>query len=307
MPNLLPGARPVTDPAARAEVAEVWGTAPPAAPGRDGDAIVAALRSGALDALVVGGVDPDDLTDPTAAFAGLAEVPFIVSLELRASTVTERADVVLPVGPTLEKAGSFLDWEGRIRSFDATLEDTGALPDLRVLQALAAQMGVDLGLPHAYAARAELDRLAPYAGSGPPAPNVPAAAVAAPQRGEAVLATWTELLDAGRMADGEDNLAGTAKAARGLCNAATAAEIGAVVGEQLMVATDRGTLRVPLELAELPDRVIWLPTNARGCAVRRSLGVTAGAIVRIAPGGPVTKPGPLLAAAARAGSNGAGP
>jgi NADH-quinone oxidoreductase subunit G len=296
LPGLLPGARPVADPAARAEVAEVWGAEPPAEPGRDGDGIVAALRGDGLDAVVVGGVDLDDLPDPAAAYDALAEVPFIVSLELRESPVTERADVVLPVGPTLEKAGSFLDWEGRVRSFDATLEDTGSMLDLRVLDALADEMGVALRLPHPQAARVELDRLAPYAGARPPAPSVPAGPVPEPGPGEAVLATWTELLDAGRMQDGEDNLAGTAKTARALCSAATAAEIDVAAGEDVTVSTERGSVRVPVEIAAMPDRVVWLPTNARGCAVRRSLGVTAGALVRIAVT-PKPVPGPLLAQA----------
>jgi NADH-quinone oxidoreductase subunit G len=300
LPALLPGARPVADPAARAEVASVWGSEPPAVPGRDGDGIVAALRAGELDAAVVGGVDLDDLPDPAAAFDGLAEVPFIVSLELRVSAVTERADVVLPVGPTLEKAGSFVDWEGRVRSFDATLEDTGAMLDLRVLHALADEMGVDLGLPHVPAARAELARLAPYAGPRPASPEVAAYRPVSPPAGQAVLATWTELLDAGRMQDGEDNLAGTAKTARGLLSAATAAEIGAEAGDQLVVSTERRSVRVPLAIADLPDRVVWLPTNARGCAVRRSLAAASGALVSIAVGSRTSPDGagsgPLLAA-----------
>ena len=41
----------------------------------------------------------------------------------------------------------FLDWEGRLRPFDATLESNGALPDHRVLHRLAAELGVDLGTP----------------------------------------------------------------------------------------------------------------------------------------------------------------
>jgi NADH-quinone oxidoreductase subunit G len=38
-------------------------------------------------------------------------------------------------------------------------------------------------------------------------------------------------------------------------------------------------------IAELPDRVVWLPTNARGCALRASLGVTAGNVVTVSAGG----------------------
>ena len=62
---LLPGGRPVTDAVARGEVAAVWEVdSLPSAPGRDTAGIVAAAASGALGALVVGGVDPADLALP---------------------------------------------------------------------------------------------------------------------------------------------------------------------------------------------------------------------------------------------------
>ena len=32
-----------------------------------------------------------------------------------------RADVVLPVAPSVEKAGTYMDWEGRLRTFEAVL------------------------------------------------------------------------------------------------------------------------------------------------------------------------------------------
>ena len=106
----------------------------PAAPGRDLTGILTAARDGELGGLLVGGVDPADLPDPALAEAALAGAGFVVSLEMFPSAVTEWADVVLPVAAAPEKAGSYLDWEGRARSFDATLHGTGQLPDGRVLQ-----------------------------------------------------------------------------------------------------------------------------------------------------------------------------
>ena len=95
------------------------------------------------------------------------------------SAVTEHADVVLPVAAAAEKAGSYLDWEGRVRAFDATLHGTGQLPDGRVLQGLADEMDVDLRLPAPEAARAELAALGTLAAprrrasasTSPPAPG----------------------------------------------------------------------------------------------------------------------------------------
>jgi NADH-quinone oxidoreductase subunit G len=281
LPTLLPGGRPVADPAARAEVEAVWGGAVPAMPGRDADAILTAAAEGSLAALVIGGVDPDDVADPRLAARALDRAGFIVSLEIRRSAVTEHADVVLPVAPPVEKAGRYVTWEGRRRPFDLTITNTGAISDGRVLHALAEEMEVELRLPSTAAARDELVLLAPTSIRAA-APTVAAAAPTVPGKGEALLATWPELIDAGRMQDGDEYLAGTAKPARALLSAATAAEIGVPDGGTVSVATERGTLMLPVLVAELPDRVVWLPTNARGYPVRATLGAVSGSVVTLA-------------------------
>ena len=70
LPNLLPGGRSISDADARAQVGLRWATTMPAKPGRDTAGIIAAAAAGKLGALVVAGVDPDDLPDPTAAHRG---------------------------------------------------------------------------------------------------------------------------------------------------------------------------------------------------------------------------------------------
>jgi NADH-quinone oxidoreductase subunit G len=280
LPTLLPGGRTVADPAARAEVEQVWGAAVPTQPGRDVDAILAAAADGSLAALVVGGVDPADTADPALAARALERAGFVVSLEIRHSAVTAAADVVLPVAPAAEKSGRYVTWEGRRRPFVQTLAHTGSMSDGRVLNALAEEMDVDLGLPTVEAARAELLRLAPT-GTRAAAPTVSAPATPAPNAGAAALATWAELLDAGRMQDGDEYLAGTAKPVRARINAVTAAQVGVADGERLSVTTERGAVVVPVEIAPMPDGVVWLPTNARRCAVRAELAAAHGSTVRL--------------------------
>jgi NADH-quinone oxidoreductase subunit G len=280
LPTLLPGGRPVADESAREEVEHAWDVSVPTTPGRDAQGILAAARDGALAALVIGSVDPDDFADPGLAAEALDRAGFIVSLEVRRSTVTQHADVVLPVAPPAEKSGRYVTWEGRRRPFDLTLYGTGAISDARVLHTLAEELDVDLGLPTAEAVRAELLRLGART-SRVAAPIVAPARPATPGPGQAVLATWHELLDAGRMSDGDEYLAATAKPARALLSPATASELG----ERVTVSTARGSITVPVEVADMPDGVVWLPTNARGCAVRATLGAIAGDIVTIAPGG----------------------
>ncbi|CAO5232163.1 NADH-quinone oxidoreductase subunit G [Frankia sp. AgKG'84/4] len=283
LPSLLPGGRPVADAAARAEVEALWGRKLLGAPGRDTAGILAAAAAGRLDAVVVAGVDAEDLPNPAAALAALARVPFCVSLEIRRSAIAEVADVVLPVAPVAEKAGAFVDWEGRLRPFQRALE-TPALPDVRVLHLLAAEMGIDLALPDTGAAARELAALgrAGAAVTRVPAPAEPAAPAAVPGAGEAILATWHQLIDDGALLADEPYLAGTGRPSVVRLSAATAVEIGARAGEPVRVSSGRGSITLPCEIAVLPDRVVWVPTHSPGSHVRRFLAERAGVLVRIA-------------------------
>ena len=284
-PTLLPGGRLVSDEAARAEVAAAWGVESlPAEPGLDVTGILDAAAHGYMDALLVAGVDPYDLPDPAAAIAALDRARFLVSVELRRSAVTELAHVVLPIAAAVEKDGSFVDWEGRVRSFPATLRQVGlSLPDYKVVSFLGRELGVDMGFTDAAGARAELTAL-----STAPRPAEPLAAfepAPAPELadGQAVLATYPWLLDAGRLQDGEPFLAGTARKAAAYVSAGTAKDAGLTDGGGVTVSTDRGSVTLPVAIAEMPDRVVFLPSNSAGCHVRRDLAPGSGAVVTLAP------------------------
>ncbi|WP_345625727.1 NADH-quinone oxidoreductase subunit G [Rugosimonospora acidiphila] len=296
LPNLLPGGRPVLDATGRAELAQAWGLDSGVVPsrlGRDTDHIVDAAAHERLDALVVAGVDPADLTDPRVAREGLENVGFLVSIELRRTAVAERADVVFPIAPVAEKAGSFLNWEGRVRTFEQVL-NTPAMTDARVLDALAREFGVELGTGDPAAVRREMAALPSTRAARPAVPSVPAVGAASPTEQEAVLATWHQLIDSGTLLDGDDVLAGTARPTMVRLSKDRAARLGVVDGDAVTVGTDRGALTLPVVITELPDGVVWLPTNSPGSGVHRTLGVPSGAIVRISAGSPPA--GPLLAA-----------
>ncbi|MFK0141747.1 NADH-quinone oxidoreductase subunit G [Streptomyces murinus] len=292
LPALLPGGRPATDPRARAEVAGAWGLSElPLGYGRDTERIVEAAADGGLAALVVAGVEVADLPDPARAREALDQVGFLVSLELRPSEVTERADVVLPVAAVAEKAGSFLDWEGRVRSFEAALKPEQmtrrlAPTDARVLHMLADAMDAHLGLPDLRTIRAEIDRLGSWDGPYATEPREAAGAVPRPAAGEAVLAGHRLLLDQGLLQEGDEALAGTRHAARARLSAATAAEAGVAEGEFLAVTGPAGTVELPLQIGEMPDRVVWLPLNSVGGGVASDTGAQPGKLVRIGPAVP---------------------
>ncbi|MGQ0846987.1 MAG: NADH-quinone oxidoreductase subunit G [Sporichthyaceae bacterium] len=285
LPYLLPGGRPVADAAARAETGAIWGVYDlPERPGRDTAGIVAAAAAGRLKVLVVGGVDTDDLPDPAAALVAFKLVDFLVSIEMRPSEVTDRADVVFPIGPVAEKEGTFLNWEGRMREFEQALRGANSLTDLRVLEAIAEEMDRSMHLRDAASARAEMSRFGPWSGAAFGATAPVGATPPMPDMGHAVLASWRMLLDLGRMQDGEPNLARTARKPVARISATTAVEVGVAEHDVLVVSGERGSVRLPVAITDMPDRVVWLPTKSPGSAVLRDL-ATPGSVVRIAAGG----------------------
>ncbi len=285
LPGLLPGGRPVSDAEARVDVAAAWSVSNvPALPGRDTAGILQAARNGTLSGLLVGGVELADLPDPAAARASVEAADFVVSLEVRRSEITERADVVLPVAPPVEKAGTFIDWEGRERPFPQVLTETAALSDAAVLDTLADELDIRLGVRDVDAIRTELAAFGDWDGarvepaetatSGPPAPGA----------AQAVLATWRLMLDSGRGQDGEPHLAQTAHAAEARVSAGTAREVGVADGDELTVRTDAGAITLPVRITEMPDRVVWLPENSPGSHVHADLAAEAGQVVALQKG-----------------------
>jgi NADH-quinone oxidoreductase subunit G len=148
---------------------------------------------------------------------------------------------------------------------------------------LADAMDVHLGLPDLRTARAELDRLGVWTGRPAADPEHRAGVLPRPAAGEAVLAGHRLLLDHGVLQQGDEALAGTRHAARARVSAATAAEAGVRDGEAIAVTGPAGAVELPLEITEMPDRVVWLPLNSVGAGVASGTGALPGSLVRIGP------------------------
>lgn len=291
LPSLLPGGRPATDPRARDEVATAWGLDElPHRYGRDTGQIVEAAASRELSALLVAGVEVADLPDPARARTALQEA-FVVSLELRPGEVTAHADVVLPVAAVAEKAGAFINWEGRVRPFEAALKPDQmtrrlAPADARVLHMLADAADRPIALPDVHAVRRELDALGPWTGERAAEQAADTVPLPRPGTGEAVLAGHRLLLDQGLLQEGDDALAGTRHEASARLSAATAAETGVKDGDVLAVTGPAGSVELPLRITAMPDRVVWLPLNSTGAGVLADTGARPGTLVRIGPATP---------------------
>jgi NADH-quinone oxidoreductase subunit G len=274
LPNLLPGGRPVSDAGARVDAATAWGVDTlPEREGRDADAIIAATLAGEIGGLVVGGVDPDDMSDPQVMRDALQAAKFIVALELRETEVTRAAHVVFPVAPVSDKAGMFVTWEGRPRPFPAVFTDPKSLPDLRVLAGIAEELGRPLGFRSVGEARAQMEEMGPWDGDRPTLGGFEARKLA-PQptdaeRGHGLqLATWKQLIDNGSMQDGDDYLRATAR--RPVARVSQA--VYAATGPVLTLAGERGSITLPAEVADIPDGVVWVPMNSVGNGVLADLG-----------------------------------
>ncbi|WP_035739070.1 NADH-quinone oxidoreductase subunit G [Glycomyces arizonensis] len=287
LPGLLPGGGLADYAADREQLAAYWGVdALPETDGRGAWQILQAAADGDINGLLVGGVDPYDFADAPAVEAALYAARFVVSLEIRHSAVTRVADVVLPVAPAANKEGAYFDWEGRLRTFEAVLE-SDLMSDHAVLDVLAQAMGVELGLADTRGVRGELAGL-PDPITRQPAPDWqpdrPAAKPvhdASTGEGKAILATWRQLLDGGSLQENNPHLAGCAPDPVVRLSAATAKAIGAAEGSGVTVATAIGGITLPLRTTDMPEGVVWLPTNAPGRGIHRHLGAGAGDVVTI--------------------------
>ena len=277
--TLLPGGRPVSDPAARVDLAAAWGVdSLPTSSGRTTAQILAAAESKELDAVVIGGVDPLDIS---AQALGQLLNTFVLSLEISHSAVTAIADVVLPVAAVAEKSGTFLDWEGRARAFDKAIPDSLTRSDVRILSMLADEIGAAINLPTVAATAREIQSLDKWDGatvafapvSGGSAPKVSGS--------EAVLASHRLLLDLGTLQNGEANLAGTARSATANISQGRAATLGVAEGDLVQISTQRGSVTVPAHITEMDDSSVWIPRNSEGSQAIANLGNVSGEVVTV--------------------------
>lgn len=284
LPGLLPGGRDVAKNSARKAVAAAWGAQElPSSRGRDVAGIVAAAAAKELDGLVLGGIEAADINGDLLKAISVAK--FTVSLEVRLSEVAQAADVVLPVAPPSEKAGTFVNWEGRLRSFPVAIH-TDAMSDHRVLDLLSRELGRDLGTATVEAIHREFAALGPAADADrPAAPTASAVKTTKPKADQLTLATWHHLVDEGALQDGEPHLAGTARASVARVSPATAKKLGLTVGMVTLTGLRRNGISLPLVVTpDMVDDVIWVPTKSSESWVAQDLGLVPGDAVTVKGG-----------------------
>jgi NADH-quinone oxidoreductase subunit G len=153
-----------------------WVDALPGPGGKD----AGAMLSQAMKGLLLLNVEPaHDAADPAAARTALQGSGLVVAMTPFRDAAVDNADVLLPVAPFTETAGTFVNAEGRVQSFQGVVRPLGqARPAWKVLRVLGNLLGLD-GFAHESIEQVRAEAL----GKGNIATrlsNEPAAAVAAP-------------------------------------------------------------------------------------------------------------------------------
>ena len=258
LPSLLPGGRPVADPAARVDTAAIWGVAEvPEAPGRDIPAMLAAIEGRELSALVVAGARLDDL--PKDSEAALRATEFLVVLDTHSHALVELANVVFPVAAAPEKAGTFINWEGRQRPSSQALR-TNLMSDARVLAALAGELDVDGVDGDPVKLRTQLGEFAGWEGARVGSADV--AAVTGETGPGLLLATWRPLLESTVLQEGEPYLAATARGREVWLSPTESTALGATEGQLITVTSASGSVTAPLVVAEAAEGTVVVTGDA---------------------------------------------
>jgi len=214
--------------------------------------------------LLIGGVSPEDVVGDL--LTAISQADFVVSLETRHTEVTALADVVFPVAVVTEKNGTFRNWEGRDRSFNAVTPMPGSISDAAVLGEIANELDKDLSVSDYWESVAKPTLVA----ESPVTTSI--------SSGQAVLSTWRHLLDKGALQSGEPYLAATSRVAVVRLSPATAQALDLLDGASTTVSFAGNIATAPLVVtAGMADSVVWIPANSEGS----SLNLPSGCVVTV--------------------------
>jgi len=131
----------------------------PQAGGKNAGQMLAA--GGGLKAALLLGVEAElDSYDPQQALAALARCELVVALSAYQHRAVDYANVLLPIGPFTETAGTFINTEGTVQSFNGVVQPLGeARPAWKVLRVLGNLLGLP-GFEHDSADDAKQEALA---------------------------------------------------------------------------------------------------------------------------------------------------
>lgn len=239
------------------------------------------LNGSALKALVLMGVEPElDAANPSAALAAAQAAEMVVVMSaFRSEAAAEYADVMLPISPFTETAGSFINAEGLVQSFHGVVKPLGdTRPGWKVLRVLGTMLGL-----HGFAFETVEEVRAQALGDVAALParlnnQTTAAVQASAATGGLERLADVPIYSADALVRRSPALQATADAQAPVASLPSAlwAELGLSDGAQVKVSQDAGSVVLPAVLdASLPANVVRVPTGHPATA---ALGAAFGAI-----------------------------
>jgi NADH-quinone oxidoreductase subunit G len=89
------------------------------------------------------------------------------------------------------------------------------------------------------------------------------------------------LLDKGSLQEGEDNLAGTARAATVVISQNRATSLSLKSGDLVRVSNTYGAITLPCTVADIDDARVWLPRNSASSQLIKVLGTVGNSVVKV--------------------------
>jgi NADH-quinone oxidoreductase subunit G len=125
------------------------------------------MLSRPMKALLLLNVEPVlEAADPATAAYALKDAGMVVALTAFRDAAANVADVLLPIAPFTETAGSFVNAEGRVQTFHAVVKPLGqARPGWKVLRVLANLLGLS-GFDQEAIDEVRAEALAGFSGAG---------------------------------------------------------------------------------------------------------------------------------------------
>jgi NADH-quinone oxidoreductase subunit G len=278
-PALLPGGRRIDVAEERRVLEDAWGTAIPAAPGRDTAAILEAAARREIDVLFLVGTDPlTDFPDAALAERALANVRYKVVVDISADAMAIYADAMLPAAPYLEKDGHYTDWEGRTQRLRPVRAPLGlARSEWEILQELSEIAGADMGFR-------SLDDLHDEMGSvlASPAPGVSGLSAVSESGqstrppladGELTMFTYPLLVDEGKLSAGADKLKEALEEQPFVeIHTEDAKRLGIAEGQSVRLRTTAGEATLPARVTSgIASGCVFVPWNQPGFAANTIL------------------------------------
>jgi NADH-quinone oxidoreductase subunit G len=244
----------------------------------DGGLDAAQMLAQPRKALLLLNVEPVlDTADPQAAHAALQAAEMVVAFTSFKDAAVEGADVLLPIAPFTETAGTFINAEGRVQSFHGVVRPLGdTRPAWKVLRVLGNLLGLP-GFAHESAEEVRVEALGDMVAIGPRLSNaidvrIGANPVAAGPERLADVAIYAT--DALVRRSSSLQLTADARAPSASLPPALWHELGLRPGDQVRIGQEGGHVVLPARLdATLAEGTVRVPA---GHADTASLGASFG-------------------------------